>query len=586
MNRLHLHTDLAFINRMFPIPIFVIYAAVAAYERPNVILMMADDLGYGDVAYHGFNQDILTPNLDAMAANGLQFSRFYSASAVCSPTRASVMTGRNPMRMGIPTANSGHMPDEEITIGEAVKLIGYTTGHFGKWHLGTLTTTVTESNRGGPGSEAHYAPPWDHGFDVCFSTEAKTPTWDPMIRPTTFPSWGSSSYGWPDIAPDEPTVDYNTHYWDGPESMVTENLEGDDSRIIMDRAIPFIRQAVADDKSFLAVIWFHTPHLPVVSGGKYLDLYNNFADTKRWVYYGCITAMDEQIGRLRNELDSLGIKDKTMVWFTADNGPENNTPGITGGLRARKRSLYEGGIRVAGLLEWPEKVSEARVTDIPAFTSDYYPTILDALGFRIEEQTSPMDGISLMPLIEGTMTERTALMAFEFGNQDVMMGNEFKIYRSGTNAWQLYNIPEDRHEDNNLASSNTAMRDELVAAFTEWKNSETVYGDTCCTLVMTRKAGCTDSTYNEYDETAEISVDSLCKTLAVERRRQGPEHISASLWGNGKRNIRVFDVHGRMVHEFNARYENRRWNGNGAVPGVYVVRIVGIGTYTEVLIEE
>jgi len=111
---------------------------------PNVILMMADDLGSGDVGYNGTNTDILTPTLDEMAANGIQFNRFYAGSAVCSPTRASVMTGRNPIRVGVPNANAGFLPPEEITISEALRSVGYRTGHFGKWHLGTLTKLADE----------------------------------------------------------------------------------------------------------------------------------------------------------------------------------------------------------------------------------------------------------------------------------------------------------------------------------------------------------------------------------------------------------------------------------------------------------
>ena len=143
-----------------------------AAEKPNIILLMADDLGWGDVGFNG-NKTIKTPHLDAMAKNGLKFNRFYAAAPVCSPSRGSCITGRHPYRYGIPFANSGHMKPEELTLAELLKVQGYSTGHFGKWHLGTLTKTVKDANRGGPRSMKHFSPPQANGFDVCFSTESK-----------------------------------------------------------------------------------------------------------------------------------------------------------------------------------------------------------------------------------------------------------------------------------------------------------------------------------------------------------------------------------------------------------------------------
>ena len=154
-------------------------------KDPNIILIMCDDLGWGDTGFNG-NKKIETPNLDLLAGKGITFSRFYSASAVCSPTRGSCLTGRNPYRYGIPTANAGHMKKEEITLPELLKEKGYSTGHFGKWHLGTLTTKVKDANRGKPGDSAHYSIPSMNGYDTYLVTESKIPTYDPMLKPKTF----------------------------------------------------------------------------------------------------------------------------------------------------------------------------------------------------------------------------------------------------------------------------------------------------------------------------------------------------------------------------------------------------------------
>ena len=152
-----------------------------AGEKPNVILIMCDDLGWGDVGFNG-GTHIRTPHLDEMAANSLNLTRFYAQAPVCSPTRASVVTGRHHDRTGIYTANNGHLREGEFTIYEALSSVGYATGHFGKWHMGTLTREIRDSNRGGK-DVTNYSPPWQHEIKTTFSTEAKTPTYDPMWKP-------------------------------------------------------------------------------------------------------------------------------------------------------------------------------------------------------------------------------------------------------------------------------------------------------------------------------------------------------------------------------------------------------------------
>jgi len=424
-----------------------------AANRPNIILAMTDDQGWGDTGYNG-HPFLKTPTLDAMARSGLRFNRFYSGAPVCSPTRGSAMTGRHPYRYGITFANVGHMRPEEITLAEALKTRGYVTGHFGKWHLGTLTRTEKDSNRGGQRGLQHYAPPWEHGFDVCFSTEAKVPTWNPMLRPGT----------------DQP---YGTAYWTGPETKATENLAGDDSRVIMDRAIPFIRDAVAQGKPFLAVIWFHTPHEPVLAGERYLKMYEGAGSDKERHYFGCLTAMDEQMGRLRDELRRTGVAENTMLWFCADNGPEHKTgPGSAGGLRGRKRDLFEGGIRVPGLLEWPARIPRPRTTDVPCSTCDYFPTVLAALGLRMEGQPEPIDGVDLLPLIDGRMDERPRPIAFESGKQIALVDNRRKlITRDKGKTWMLFDLVADPTEANDLAAAHPDVVAGMKEKLETWRVS-------------------------------------------------------------------------------------------------------------------
>lgn len=441
-------------------------------EPPNVILMMADDLGWGDVQCFNPNSPIKTPHLNAMAEAGMQFNRFYASSPVCSPTRGSSVTGRHPYRYGIPYANTGHMKAEELTLAELLKEQGYATGHFGKWHLGTLTTEIKDANRGKPGNTKNFSPPWLHGFDVCFSTESKVPTWDPMLKPGKGEGWIKGKQGW-DYIKDRSTGEvYGTHYWNEKGEVVRDNLEGDDSRVIMDRVVPFVQRAVKDEKPFFAVVWFHTPHLPVVAGPEYAAMYPDVDDFEK-NYYGCVTAMDDQIGRLRAALKEAGVADNTMVWFCSDNGPEggDNSPGSAAHFKGRKRSLNEGGVRVPGILDWPARVTVGTVTEFPAVTSDYLPTILDAVKVEYLGER-PLDGISLLSVIDGELTQRDKGIGFESRGDVAWSTQKYKIYRKGEEKpWELYNLIEDPSEKKNIAEQYPEVVAKLSKDVEAWRAS-------------------------------------------------------------------------------------------------------------------
>ncbi|WP_223271925.1 sulfatase family protein [Algoriphagus ratkowskyi] len=435
---------------------------------PNIILIMADDQGWGDTGYNG-HPNLLTPNLDKMAASGAIFERFYAAAPVCSPTRGSVMTGRHPLRYGICTANCGHIKQEEITLAELVKEKGYATGHFGKWHLGTLTRDTLDANRGGRAKfDGDYAPPWDNGFDVSFVTESKVPTWNPMITP-------------PKSAEDvgDKLVEgesFQTFYWTGPGEIVTDNLEGDDSRVIMDRAIPFIENSVNQKKPFLTIIWFHTPHLPVLSGEEYKKPYANLSEDQQ-NYYGVMSALDLQVGRLRDKLEELGVAENTILFYTSDNGPEGKsvtgrTQGLTKGLKGRKRSLYEGGIRVPGIVEWKGKIAPGTKITAPSYTSDYFPTIANLLGVDIQPYNRPYDGVDLFPFIYGNQTQREQPLAFNFESQSALIEEDYKIYRKGPNSeFELYHIKNDPGETIDLAKKDPRKLEEMVKYWEDWNAS-------------------------------------------------------------------------------------------------------------------
>jgi len=439
--------------------------------RPNVILCMTDDQGWGDTGYNG-HPHLQTPHLDRMSREGVTFTRFYSAAAMCSPTRGSCYTGRNPYRYGITFAMKGMLEPDEIPITTVLKEHGYATGHFGKWHMGSLSKQKGDQRRWGAFAKdpaRYYCPPWERDVDVCFVTESKVPTWDPLIDPGPIKKKATRKSGGGAGGPKP----YGNDYFTGPGKTVTENVRGDDSRVIMDRALPFIRGAVEDDRPFFAAIWFHTPHSPVVGGE---DDRKRYADRPEPAqhYYACLTAMDEQVGRLRAALEELGVGGNTMLWFCSDNGPaRQGSPrhvGSTGGLSGFKLSIREGGIRVPGLLVWPERVSEPRTVDAPCVTSDYFPTVLDALDIPLPAGRA-YDGVSLLPLIDGERETRDRPIGFlnREGREAAWMGDRYKLVTGKKKRDRLYDIPADPGESKNLVDEKPAVAARMREELSSWK---------------------------------------------------------------------------------------------------------------------
>lgn len=433
----------------------------AKNEKTNVIMIMADDLGWGDVGFNG-NQKIITPHLNQMSESGIRFTNFYAAAPLCSPTRASCLTGRSPFRQGIFAAHTGAMRVAETTIAEVVKKNGYSTGFFGKWHLGWVEADKVEER-------GNYSPPWHHGFDEVFATKSAVPTWNPTKTPKGWTKWGAQDDG----------------SWGGSIYIqngvpVSDNLEGDDSRIIMDRAIPFIEKSINEEKPFLATIWFHAPHEPIVAGPDYLAKYPNLPEEQKHLY-GCITAMDEQIGRLKTFLKEKGIAENTILFFCSDNGPADPQAkrGIAsaGPFRGHKHQMWEGGLRVPSLIEWPGHIKGGQTTDYLACTSDYFPTILEMLNIPIPNKV-PLDGISLVPMLNGNSSERQ--VPFAAGYQRLYNNTELYAYIDGKykicipdkgKEMMLFDLEADPGETKNLAEEKPEVFAKLKADLEKVKNS-------------------------------------------------------------------------------------------------------------------
>ena len=441
-------------------------------QLPNIIFIVADDMGWGDTGYNG-NKVQKTPSLDQMAKEGIRFDRFYAASTVCAPTRASVMTGQNGARLGISHWGSSHVSDADVLISNILKDKGYSTGHFGKWHLGLLDKDGKKDYVSGPRTpEKNFSPPWLNDFDTCFSTENVAPTWDPMKLPNQG-NWG-----------DERRVKtglWGNNYWNEKGEMIShdDNLSGDDSRVIMDRVIPFVKGNSAKSNPFFAYICFHTPHTPTVSGGKYLKMYEGH---KGRHHFGAITAMDEQIGRLRNVLKELGELENTIIWFCSDNGAARNNSqqfGEYGGFgsnkpfRGWKGRLYEGGIRVPSILLYPSVFKKPGVINMPCVTSDMLPTIVALLEDPDVPGSQPQDGMNILPALHGDMTFRKKPIGFAYNDEAAWMTQDYKLIigLGGNKVVEFYDMLKDPYEINNIADLHPAKVTKMKDLLTQWIRS-------------------------------------------------------------------------------------------------------------------
>ena len=300
---------------------------------PNIVFLMADDLGYGDVGYN--RRTIKTPNLNQMAAgmNTMHLKRYYSGSSVCSPTRGSVLTGRNPNRYCIWRANIGHqlgdfempqtmaLPTSEISVAEVLKENGYHTAIFGKWHIGDLKK-LSGGNEKWPVSH-----PGMHGFDRWLVTERSAST--TTINCGCFLDKSKCENGHYKTSP--PCTNYHTASTvDGSLEAYEEHIEGDDSNFIVNKFETYLKEVLPTGKPFFVYLPFHTVHHRYVAAEGYREMYESEGfNAKEVDYYGAISAMDAAIGRVRALLRQHNISYNTMVWFTSDNGPEQNSPGST-----------------------------------------------------------------------------------------------------------------------------------------------------------------------------------------------------------------------------------------------------------------
>lgn len=373
--------------------------AAAAAAPPNVVVFFCDDAGYGDFGCYGA-QDIATPNIDKLATEGLRFTSFYVAQAVCSASRAALLTGCLPNRIGIHGAlgpNSQHgIGDGEVTIAELLKSRGYTCGIFGKWHLGDAPQFL----------------PLRHGFDEYLGLPYSNDMWP--LHPEAGAKPGRKSH-----YPDLPLIDGNE------KCAVIGSLE-DQATLTMrytERAVQFV--AKNKGAPFLLYVPFSMPHVPIAASARFRGT------SRRGLYGDVIQEIDWAVGEVLKALEKAGVAENTFVLFTSDNGPwlrYGNHAGSAGPLREGKGTMFEGGCRAPGIIRWPGRVRAGRTSDAIAATVDILPTLAAITGAELPKHT--IDGVSLLPLLENedATPPRETYPCF--------YGQQLIAFRQG--PWKLY----------------------------------------------------------------------------------------------------------------------------------------------------
>ena len=467
---------------------FVLNGSIHAQraEKPNVILFLVDDLGYTDLGFTG-STFYETPNLDALARKGAFFDNAYAANPVCSPTRASILTGKYPSRIGLtnhsgsagargpkyqlePPTVKGNMPINDLTLGEAFKKHGYATAHVGKWHLQAHHQKGNE----------HY--PENHGFDLNIAGHK-------MGQP--------GSFLFPYQSKQHPSTNVPGLEDGKPGDYLTD--------VLTDHAIGFIEDK--QDEPFFLNFWFYTVHTPLGAKPKLLKKYqekakkmgldkknapgvavhHSFADSRQDnpTYAAMVESLDENVGRVIKTLDKLNLRENTILLFCSDNGglsTGSNPSSVTSILpnKAGKAWVYEGGIRVPLIIDTPFLKQKGTILNEPVVSTDFYPTLLDLAGLPLEP-TQHLDGVSLQPLLDGKKKRlgREALY-FHYPHYHhinsmgpsgaVRMGDYKLVIRYEDSSTELYNLTEDRGEQTNLAPQRLGMVKQMKKMFDQWIN--------------------------------------------------------------------------------------------------------------------
>ncbi len=422
-------------------------------RKPNIVVLFADDLGYGDVSCYG--GDLPTPNIDALAAGGLRFTDGYMTAPLCNPSRAGLLTGRYQQRWGQElntqlkpaegAPKRGTLPRSQKTIATALKAQGYATGAIGKWQLGV--------------SEGHH--PLDRGFDYFFGFAAVSDYID---------------FDWPDV-----------HYVEAyekreggaaltkrrPRDLMSGRepapLEEHLTEKLTREGIDFIKRH--KDEPFFLYLAHYAPHVPLQVTDKYYQRFPQFTNETKRVYAAMVSALDDGVGAIMDTLEKEGLLENTLVIFTSDNGAaqyidvdgKRNYP-----LKGHKRNLYEGGTRVPFAVQWRGMLPEDKTYEKPVSSLDIFPTALAAAGVA-EVEGYDLDGTNLLPYLKGKRKgDPHEYLFWRSGSNAAVRKGKWKLLMGGEELTRLYNVDEDPGETKDFSGKKPELVKEIKQAFAKW----------------------------------------------------------------------------------------------------------------------
>ncbi|NLK29411.1 MAG: sulfatase-like hydrolase/transferase [Clostridiales bacterium] len=426
-------------------------------KQPNFIIILTDDQGYGDLSCMG-SEDFVTPNIDSLAESGVRFTNWYSGSPVCSPSRASLLTGRYPGNAGVRAILQGHreasgITPEVPTLATALKKVGYNTSIVGKWHLG-----LAEKSR-----------PNQNGFDKFYGFMSGCIDYFSHVF-----YWGMADGKF------NPTHDL----WENDKEIHEDGAYFTD--LVTQKAVEQIREFSENDKPFFLFVSYNAPHYPMHAPKKYMDRFRHLP-WDRQVMAAMLSAVDDGVGEIVNELKRNGNYNNTCIFYQSDNGPSresrnwmdgNPDPyygGTSGILKGHKYSLFEGGIRVPGLLSWPDVVPGKQVIDEPCAAMDIFPTFLKAAGGNLDEYT--IDGCDILPVVTQNEPSPHDYIFWEMEEQTAVRNRNYKLVLNGhlvegepvQDKVFLSDLSTDPSERNNLAKELPEITKSLTEKALQWR---------------------------------------------------------------------------------------------------------------------
>ncbi len=434
-------------------------------ERPNIVIFIADDLGYGELGCQG-NPQIPTPYIDAISENGVRFTSGYVTAPNCSPSRAGMLTGRIPTRFGyefnpIGAVNEqpgAGLPTDQLTIANSLHDAGYTTALIGKWHLGG-TAPYHPMRRGydeffGFLHEGHY---YSHPWWKDVTT---------MLRRSVLPDgskgrWiGDGVVYYTALGYDEPPYDANNPILRGGQPVEEHEYLTD----------AFTREAVSfidrhQSEPFFLQVSYNAVHSPLQGANAYMEKFKDIEDIQRRIFAAMLANMDSSVGEVMQKLKDCGLEENTLVIFFSDNGgPTLELTSSNAPLRGGKGSMFEGGLRTPFMMQWKERLPGGMEYDHAISSLDLFPTCAAAALAKIPEN---LDGVDLMPFLLGEKKEAPhEILYWRQGSKTALRKGDWKIvFNPGSRAWELFNLAEDLTESENLVSRSPEKADELIG---EW----------------------------------------------------------------------------------------------------------------------